>query len=47
MVTKIRVNVTLGVGGVRAGVLDEDLRGGGGDPLSFSDLDVDDIVVSY
>ena len=47
VVTKIQANVTLGVGGVRAGVLDEDSRGGGGDPLSVSDLDVDDIVVCY
>ena len=47
MVTKIRAMVTLGVGGIGAGVLDEDARGGGSDPLSFSDLDTDDIVVGY
>ena len=47
MVTEIRANVTLGVGGVGAGVLDENSRGGGSDPLSFSDLDVDDIIISY
>ena len=39
--------VTLGVGEIGAGVLDKDARGGGGDPLSFNDLDADDIVVSY
>ena len=47
MVTKIRANITLGVGGVRAGVLDKNSRGGGGDPLSFSDLDADDIIINY
>ena len=47
MVTEIRATVALGVGGVRAGVLDEDARGGGSDPLSFNDLDTDDIVVGY
>ena len=39
--------VTLGVGGDRAGVLDEDARGGGSDPLFFNDLDTDDIIVGY
>ena len=39
--------VTLGVGGVGTEVLDKDSRGGGGDPLSFCDLDADDIVVCY
>ena len=47
MVTEIRATVTLGVGGVRVGVLDKDARGGGSDPLSFNDLDMDDIVVGY
>ena len=47
MVTETRATVTLGVGGVRAGVLDEDARDGGSDPLSFNDLDMDDIVVGY
>ena len=47
MVTEIRATVTLGVGGVRAGVLDEDTRDGGSDPLSFNDLDMDDIIVGY
>ena len=47
MVTKIQANITLDVGGVGAGVLDEDLREGRGDPLSFSNLDMDDIVVIY
>ena len=45
--TEIRANITLGVGGIGARVLDEDSRGGGGDPLSFSDLDADDIVIGY
>ena len=39
--------VTLGVGGVRAGVLDKDARDRGSDPLSFNDLDTDDIIVGY
>ena len=47
MVTKILATVTLGVGGVRAGILDEDTRGRGSDPLSFNDLDMDDIVIGY
>ena len=47
MVTEIRATVTLGVGGVGTGVLDEDTRGGGSDPLSFHDLDMDAIIVSY
>ena len=47
MVTEIQANVTLGVGRVRAGVLDKNLRGGGSDPLSFSNLDADNIIVSY
>ena len=47
MVTEIRAMVTLGVGGVGTGVLDEDARGGGSDPLPFNDLDTDDIVISY
>ena len=47
MVTEIRAMVTLGVGGVGAGVWDEDARDRGSDPLSFNDLDMDDIVVGY
>ena len=39
--------ITLGVGGVGAGVLDKDSREGGGDPLSFCDLDADGIVVHH
>ena len=46
MVIKIQANVTLGVGGVGAGVLDKNLRGGG-DPLFFSDLNADDIIINY
>ena len=47
MVTKTRAMVTLGVGGVRARVLDEDSRGEGGDPLPFNDLDADDFILGY
>ena len=47
VVTKIRATVTLGVGGVRVGILDEDARGRGSDPLSFNDLDMDNIDISY
>ena len=47
VVTEIRAMVTLGVGGVRARVLDEDSRGRGGDPLPFSDLDADDFILGY
>ena len=47
VVTEIRAMVTLGVGGVRVGVLDKDARDRGSDPLSFNDLDTDDIVVGY
>ena len=47
MVTEIQANVTLGVGGGGAGALNEDLRGRGRDPLSFSNLNADDIVVNY
>ena len=47
VVTETRAMVTLGVGGVRARVLDEDSRGRGGDPLSFNDLDADDFILGY
>ena len=47
MVTETRATVTLGVGGVRARVLDEDSRGRGGDPLPFNDLDADDFILGY
>ena len=47
VVTEIRATVTLGVGGVGTGVLDEDARGGGSDPLSFNDLDMDAIIIGY
>ena len=47
MVTEIRAIVTLGVGGVRVRVLNKNLRGGGGDPLSFSDLDSNDLIINY
>ena len=47
VVTEIQATVTVGIRRVRAGVLDEDSRGGGSDPLSFNDLDTDDIVINY
>ena len=47
MVTEIRATVTLGVGGVRARVLDENSRGGRGDPLPVGDLNADDFIISY
>ena len=47
MVTEICTNVALGGGRAGMGVLDEDLRRGGSDPLSFDDLDTDDIIVVY
>ena len=47
VVTKIRAAVTLDVRRVWTSVLDKDSRGGGGDPLSISDLNADDFVVSY
>ena len=47
VVTEIQATVTLGVGGVRMGILDEDTRGGGSDPLPLNDLDMDDIVIGY
>ena len=48
MMTEIRANVTLGVGGGGARALDEDSTSHRrGDPLSFGDLDPDDIVSVY
>ena len=47
VMTEIRAMVALGIRGVRTGILDEDSRGRGGDPLSFCDLDADDFIVSY
>ena len=47
MVTEIQATVTLGVGRIRASVLDKDSGGGGGDPVPISDLDADDFIVSY
>ena len=44
---EIRATVTLGVGGVRVRVLDENSRGGRGDPLPVSDLNADDFIISY
>ena len=45
--TEIRANVILGVGGGGVRALNENSRGRGRDPLSFGNLDVDDIIVSY
>ena len=47
VVTEIQANVTLGVGGGGARALNKDPRGRGRDPLSLSNLDADDIVISY
>ena len=47
MMTKIWANITTGVGGGRAWVLDQDSGGWEGDPLIFSDLNLDDIVGVY
>ena len=47
VMTEIRAMVTLGVGGVRVRVLDENSRGGRGDPLPVSDLNADDFIISY
>ena len=47
VVTEIRATVALGIRGVGMRILDEDLRGRGGDPLPFCNLDVDDLIVSY
>ena len=47
MVTKIRANVTLGVGGGGVRALDKDSECGGSDPLAFCNLDSDDIVNVY
>ena len=45
--TEIQANVTLGVGGGGVRALDKDSGHGRGDPLAFSDLDLDDIVGVY
>ena len=47
VVAKIRTNVAMGGGGAQVQLLDKYSRGGGGDPLSFCHLDVDDIIISY
>ena len=47
MMTEIRANITLGVGGGGARALDKDSGHGRGDPLAFGDLDPDDIVSVY
>ena len=47
MVTEIHTNVTLGGGRAGARVLYEDSGGGGCDPLLFSDLNADGIVIVY
>ena len=46
--TETRAIVTLGIGGDQLVVLDENSRGGGGgDPLTVCDLDMDDFIISY
>ena len=47
MVTEICTNVALGGGRAGARTLDENSERGGCDPLPFSDLDVDDILIIY
>ena len=47
MMTEIRANVILGVGGGGVRALDKDSGRRRGDPLAFSDLDPDDIVGVY
>ena len=47
VVTEIRAMITLDVGRVRVGVLNENLRGRGGDPLPFDNLDANDFIISY
>ena len=47
MVTKIRANVALGVGGAGAQTLDQDSGCRGSDPLAFGNLDPDDIINVY
>ena len=39
--------VTLGIRRVGSGVLDKNLRGGGGDPLPLCNLNADDFIVNY
>ena len=45
--TEIQANITLSAGGGGVRALNEDSRGGGSDPLSLSDLDMDDIIFNY
>ena len=47
VMTKIQANITLGVGGGGVRALDEDSSRRRGDPLSFGDLDSDDIIGVY
>ena len=47
MVTKIRAKIAVGGGSGWHGVVYQDSGGGGGDPLPFSDLDSNDIILSY
>ena len=44
MMTKIQANVAMGVGRGRVWALDQDSGCWGGDPLAFSNLDMDDII---
>ena len=47
MVTEIRANVIVSGGGGGEGVVFQDSQGRRGDPLSFSNLDLDDIFFIY
>ena len=47
MMTEIQANITLGVGGGGVRAWDKDSGRRRGDPLAFSDLDLDDIVSVY
>ena len=47
MVTKIHANVTVDVSSQWKGVVDQNSGSGGSDPVSFGDLNLDDIVILY
>ena len=47
MVTKIHANVAADVSSGWEGVMDKDPKGRGSDPLSFGDLNLNDIVILY
>ena len=47
MVTETQANITVGGGSGWEGVVHQDSGGGRGDPLSFHNLDLNDIVFGY